>query len=361
MQNVLEEILNGSLAISSVLRENLKKLSEAVGVSGGESEVRQLILSLIKDRVSEITVDPMGNLIACRPGTGESALRILVSAPLDEIGLMVSQVGEDGLIHVMAVGTLDARFAPARRVLVGADKMPGVLLWAPIHRNKAQTIIQPDDMLIDVGADNKGSVKAKPGDRVAFMGDYAELTPTIVRGKAFESRASCAALIALLDMPPLPFDLYIAFTAQSAIGGRGAGIAAHRVAPHAAFALTGINANDLPHLPDADKMPTVRLGGGPALSAMDFRAIGDRRLTAHLRATATTEAIPLQVEALLNRPSPGAAMSLSRSGVPTASFGVPVRYMGSPNELLNLDDLGNLIRLLHTSLAALTPAILEIN
>lgn len=353
--------MNVPLASSEVLRENLKKLSEAVGVSGGESEIRQLILGLIKDRVSDITIDPMGNLIACRPGTGESALRALVSAPLDEIGLMVSQVGEDGLIHVMAVGVLDARFAPARRVLVGAEKTPGVLLWAPIHRNKAQTPVEPDDMLIDVGADNKSSVKAKPGDRVAFLGDYAELTPTVVRGKAFESRAACAALIALLDKPPLPFDLHVAFTAQSAIGGRGAVVAAHRVAPHAALALTGINANDLPHLPDADKMPTVRLGGGPALSAMDFRAVGDRRLTAHIRATADAEKIPLQVEALLNRPSPGATMSLSRSGVPTATLGVPVRYVGSPNELLNLDDLDSLIRLLYASLTALTPAILEMN
>src|SRR5579859_3902691 len=103
MPNIFEEVLN----ISFVSRENLKKLSEAVGVSGGESEVRQLILGLIKDRVSDITIDPMGNLIACRAGTGESALRILVSAPLDEVGLMVSQIGEDGLIHVMSVGTLD--------------------------------------------------------------------------------------------------------------------------------------------------------------------------------------------------------------------------------------------------------------
>jgi len=357
--NAFEENLNVPVGPSNGSHQTLKNLSEAVGVSGGESEVRQLILSLIKDRVAHITVDPMGNLIACRKGTGESSLRVLVSAPMHKIGLMVSEVGEDGLIHVMAIGSLDARVLPARRVLVGRNKSPGVLLWTPIHRNRSITPISPDDMLVDVGAYNKGDAKAKPGARIAFVGDFLELTPTVVRGKAFESRAACAVLVAILETDPFPFDLYVTFTAQSAIGGRGAGVAAHRIAPHAAFALTGINANDFPHLPDEDRMPTVRLGGGPVLSAMDFRAVGDRRLTAHLHSAAEAENIPLQVEALRNQPSQGAAISLSRSGVPTVSVGVPIRYLGSPNELVNLDDLSRLVQLLRASLSTLTPAILE--
>lgn len=346
-----------SPAAVTVSRETLAKLANAVGVSGGESEVRQLILSLITDRVSDVVIDPLGSVLIRRPGTGASTLRVMVSAHMDEVGLMVAAVGDNGLIDTMAVGTLDPRYAPARRVLVGPDKTLGVLLWTPIHHNRDQAIIAPENMRIDVGADNRGGVSAAPGDRIAFWSEYTALNDSIVRGKAFDSRAACAVLIALLDLldaAPLPFDVHLAFTAQTHIGGRGAGLAANRIQPHAAIALTGVATNDLPKLPDADRAPAIRLGGGPVISSRDARAVLDRRLIDHARKVASAAGINCQIDALVSRPAAASAISQSRIGVPTLNLGVPVRYLGSPNALLNLNDLDHLARLLYASLSAMT-------
>jgi endoglucanase len=346
----------------TVSRAYLAQLANAVGVSGGESDVRQLVMGLIKDRASDVLIDPLGSLLMRIPGTGESPLRIMISAHMDEVGLMVADIGDNGLIDVMAVGTLDPRYAPARRVVVGSAKTPGVLLWTPIHYNKVQTIIAPEDMRVDVGADGRGGVNAEPGDRIAFWSEYTELTPTVARGKAFDSRAGCAVLIALLDLldgAPLPFDLHLAFTGQAHIGGRGALVAANRIKPDAAFVLTAMVANDLPKLPDADRAPLIELGGGPVISIRDARAVLDRKLADHVRATADSTQIAYQFEALVNRPAQASAISQSRSGVPSLTLGVPVRYLGSPNALLNLTDLDQLALLLHATLSTLTPDILE--
>ena len=240
--------ISSSSSAAVVSRGNLARLADAVGVSGGESDVRQVVLGLIKDRVADLLIDPLGSVIARRPGTGGSPLRIMISAHLDEVGLMVSNVGDDGLIETMAIGVLDPRYAPARRVVVGPDKIAGVLLWAPIHRNRSQSIVAPEDMRIDVGAEGRGGVRAEPGDRIAFWSEYTALTESVARGKAFDSRAGCAVLIALLDLldnAPLPFDVHLVFSAQAHIGGRGAVVAANRIQPHAAFVLTGMPTNDL--------------------------------------------------------------------------------------------------------------------
>ncbi len=344
-----------------ISRELLQQLSDAVGVSGDESQVRQLILARIKDRAEEVTIDPVGNMLVYRKGTGGSPLRVLVSAHMDETGLMVSEIGDNGLIHVLPVGTLDFRYLPARRVWVGAGKTPGVLLWPPIHKTKGNMpIVEPRELVIDVGADNKSGVRAQPGDRVAFASAYTELTPTIARGKAFESRAGCAALIALLEGEPFPFDFYGAFTVQAAIGGRGAAVAAFRADPHLAFALAGITANDLPRPPDSDHTPLVRLGGGPVLSAIEGRIVADRRLVEFVRKTAESMGMTYQFEALLNLAGQGFAIGRTRAGVPFLTLGMPVRYIGSPNELIDLTDVDQLVMLLRAALTQLTPDIVAL-
>jgi putative aminopeptidase FrvX len=346
--------------MSTALKETLQRLVEAVGVSGDERTVRKLILEAIKDRVEQVIIDPMGNVTAVRKGSGRSALRVMVTAHMDEPGFMVTEVGENGMLHVAGVGMHDARFVVAQRVLVGLDRTPGAFLWAPIHFSHGRSeIVKIDDMQIDIGAEGKNGVKIKPGDRAAFMGAFAELGQEIIRAKALDSRAGCAALIALLEGDPFPFDLHVAFTAQETIGGRGAMVAAHRINPNAAFVLRGAECNDLPTEPDADRAPVVRLGAGPALTVIDPSLIADRRLTAHLQATARQHSIPCQVDAQNTARSEGGPLSLAREGIPTAVIAYPVRYLRSPNGLLNLNDLEDTVRLLRESLSALAPELLE--
>ncbi len=353
---------NESLSINETLSQHLKPLSEAVGVSGAEGDVRKLILEAIKERVSDVVIDPMGNLTARHRMSHDGAkMRVMISAHMDETGFMVINVGDDGLIRVVDVGHHDQRIIPTQRLLVGNDKIPGVFLWTPIHKSYGKNdLIAPEDMMIDVGADGKDGIKTKPGERVAFAGNYTSISPTIVRGKAFESRAGCAALIELLSDDAYELDLYAAFTAQAAIGGRGGAVAAHRIAPQVAFVLTGITTNDLPQAADSDDhAPLIRLGGGPVISLLDPTLITDRHLVDYVRSVAQAHNIPYQLSALNTERSESGTIGLTRAGVPTLTLAVPIRYMGSPNALLNLDDLQNLIALLRESLKALTPQLVE--
>ncbi len=342
--------------------EMLRLLSQAVGVSGAEGDVRKLIRETIKANLSDLSVDTMGNLSAVLKGTGGSVMRVLVSAHMDEIGFMVASINDNGLINIVDVGVHDNRYTPTQPLLVGKDKTPGVFIWKPIHQSiEQQTIIESEDMLIDVGASDKGGVKAKPGEYVAFASRFTELSPTVVRGKAFDSRAACIALIGLLSGDPFPHDLHGVFTTQALIGGRGAAIAAYRAEPQAAFSLTGFAANDLPGDPSlSDYAPIIRLGGGPVLSALDGRTVGNRRLLEHVRSVAKAKGIPIQLHASNDIQQPeGSRLKQIAAGIPTLMIGVPIRYMGSPNSLMNLTDLQSLIDLMRESLAALTPDVLE--
>jgi len=350
------------------LRDHLKALSDAVGVAGGENEVRKLIVDALKAKADSLTIDPIGSVTALWKGTGASSLRVMVVAHMDEIGFMVSDVGENGLISVDPIGTHDLRVLPTKRVLVGEAKTPGVILWVPIHRSYGKNaLVDVDDLSIDVGAKDKGAVGAKPGDRIAFMGSYAEFGRNLARGKAFDSRAGCAILLELLEGDRFPFDLYLAFTTQQAIGGRGARVASQRVHPDAVVILQGTDCNDLPidpDVPEEDRAPVVRLGGGPTFSLVDGPFVADLPLVDHLRNSAQAAGIPYQLETQntqLTRRYASEAVSVgwAQAAIPVASIAVPVRYMRSPNSLVSFDDLDNTVRLLRESLAALTPEKLE--
>lgn len=339
------------------LRENLKRLSEAIGVSGEEREVRQLLRELTQDHLEDVTVDVMGNLTGRLKGSQAGGLRVLLGAPMDEVGLMVS--GGETFLNVLPVGRLDMRYVAAARVLIGAQKTAGVVLFAPIHKSYGQNNLpEPKSILVDTGGKNG----AKVGERIAFVGNYAELGGDVVRGKAFQGRAACAVLVALIESlaaSPVPLDIYVAFTAQARIYGRGATVAANRLKPQVAFLLDGSECDDLPRAEGDTQAPMVRLGGGAVLRAAEEMGIPDQRLFAYARSLAEARGLPYQVDFSEAYGTENANISLTQAGVPTLSLSVPVRYMSSPNGLVSLTDLENTQRLLRELLAALTPSILE--
>ncbi|MBX3065522.1 MAG: hypothetical protein U0528_19120 [Anaerolineae bacterium] len=332
-------------------------LSNAVAVANAESEVRKLIREAVRDRVLDPVVDAMGNLIVRRKGLDKSPLRVLLTAHMDEPGFIVTNVGDNGLITVEAQGVHDLRIVPTQRVVVGKDKLPGVFIFPPIHKSLAQKDLPAvDDMHIDVGASGKPNVKL--GDRAAYQGAFRKLTDSIVCGKAFESRAAVAVLIALLKGDPFPFDLYAAFTTQRTVMARGAKVAASRIKPDVALALSGAEADDLPRDPDdVDKFALIRLGGGPVIHLSDSSTVLDRQLIGHLRSTAASAGIPVQMDVFSGLSEAGQMTSLY-AGV-SGSVGIPVRYMSSPHALLNLNDLNAAEKLLREALTTLTPAVIN--
>ncbi len=341
----------------------LKDLSEAIGVSGDEGDVRAIILDAIRDHVDEVRVDNMGNVLALKRGTGDQGLRVMLAAHMDEVGLMVIGHDNDGLLRFRPVGGLDPRVLPGTPLKVGDERLPGVIGIKPIHlardeeRKKAPRI---KELAVDIGAkDKKEAARLAPlGTYIAFATPFRDLGPT-VSGKAFDDRAGCAALVELLRGDPFPFDLHAAFTVQEEVGLRGARVAAYTIEPDCAFVLEGTIADDLPR--DKDTSPTTELGHGPAITLMDRTFIADRRLVQLLTSTADELHIPYQFKQPGVGGTDAGSIHLTRAGVPSATVAVPCRYIHSPVSLLSRDDFDNLLTLMRESLARLTPRTLGRN
>ena len=343
------------------MNELLKNLTEAVGVSGEEKEVRLLIRDLIADHVDEWHVDTMGNLIALKKGTGASDLRVLVDAHMDEVGLMVAGFDGNGTLIFEAVGGFDDRTLLGKVVQVGPKKIIGVIGARPVHLSSASqrnSIIKRKAMRIDIGARNRDAAegKVKLGDRAAFVTTYEELGPTAI-GKAFDDRAGCAVLIELLRGKPLPFDLIATFTVQEEVGLRGATVAAYGVDPDVAIALECTPAYDVPNKNDVS--PNVALGKGPSIYVMDSVTIQDPRLVSHIMQTANAHDIPYQVRQPGGGGTNTAVIQRARRAIPAATIAIPGRYAHSPTMMINLEDYANVVKLTRLTLENLTTDIVK--
>lgn len=345
------------------MNELLKNLTEAVGVSGEEKEIRLLIRDLIKEHVDEWHVDTMGNLIAVKKGTGKSNLRVLVDAHMDEVGLMVTGYDTNGTLKFEAVGGFDDRTLLGKVVQVGPKKIIGVIGGRPVHLSTAtqrNTIVNRSSMRIDIGAKDKDVArrKVKLGDRAAFVTKYEELGTTAV-AKAFDNRAGCAVLVELLKQRPYPFDLVATFSVQEEVGLRGASVAAYGIDPDVALVLECTPAFDLPNKNDVS--PNVALGKGPALYVMDSGTIQDPKLVSYIMKTADTHKIPYQIRQPGGGGTNTATIQRARRAIPAATIAVPGRYAHSPVMMISLDDYAHVIKLATLALQNLSPDIVNRN
>lgn len=343
----------------------LEQLSNAFGVSSVEDEVRKIIIEAVQPHADQWWVDTMGNLFVLRRSPGNAAatpLRVMVTAHMDEVGFLISEIQKDGRLKFKPVGGFDPRILLGKPVVVGKERLPGVIGLKPIHlltaaeRDRVGNI---DSMYIDIGAtDDKANDKVSVGDfatfatRFARLGGQARYRPDrgLITGKAFDNRAGCAVLLELLT-ETYPFDLIAVFTVQEEIGLRGASVAAYAANPDLAFILECTAADDLPHPYDDDKDEGFpRLGDGPAITVMDRSFIADRRLVDLLINTAETEGLPYQYK----RPGIGGtdagAVHLAREGVPSAVVSVPARYIHAPAAVLDLVDFWSTVKLMRATL-----------
>jgi len=340
--------------------ELLEKLCNATAVSGDEHEVRQIVLEAVKLIADEVKVDALGNVLATKFGRGENRVRVMLAAHMDEIGLMVVKKHEDGVFEFERVGGIDERQLPGKSVLVGREHLPGVIGAKPIHMTTAderKNKIDVSAMRIDLGPEI--GEKVKPGDRATFATRFELLGPSI-RAKALDDRFGVATLIELLKHAPDQIDLLAAFTVQEEVGLRGARVAAYALDPNMAIAVDATPAYDLPPWDDEDENDryNTRLDAGPAIYVMDFGTIPDRRLVNWLVETATQAVIPYQLRQPGGGGTDAGAIHKVRSGIPSVSVSVPVRYAHTAASIARLDDWANTLRLLHTALGRVTPDLL---
>ncbi len=327
----------------------LESLSNAIAVSGEEDEVRQLLIDAVRDHTDELLVDALGNLIVYQRGTSHPEYTVMIAAHMDEVGLMVTAVDNNGLLQFTNVGGIDARILPGLRVKVGAERKNGVVLWKPIHMWRDMKTVGIDSLRIDVGATD--SQAAKLGERIAFAAEFIKLSETVVRGKALDDRVGCSLLVDILAGGPYPVTVAAAFTVQEEIGLRGATVAARRIKPDAAIVLEGTPAFDVPdpaREADAGDLPTnpaTRMGAGVVLTLADARMITDPRVMQFLQETAEAQGIAYQLKTVGGGGTDGGAIHTAQTGIPTMTLSAPCRYIHSPSALLDLNDYACVLRL----------------
>jgi tetrahedral aminopeptidase len=331
----------------------LEELSNALGISGFESEVRDVIEARLDGLVDEVRTDTLGNLIATRHGSGPHTL--MLDAHMDEVGFLISYVESNGFLRFTTIGGWDPRIIPSHSMTVIADdgaKYKGVVGVPPPHITPQSDRERPhklDDLFIDIGAESAEAVGNKGiriGSPAVIAYPFEQLTDTIVRGKALDDRAGCAILIetlAALKGEELHFTVVANFAVAEEVGLRGAETAAYQIQPDVALAIEGTIAADTPGT-NAAKQPTG-FGKGPAISVLDNSLIVSSRMVKTLTGIADDNDIPWQYKV----PAPGGtdagAIHRSRAGVLAGVVSVPCRYIHSPLSLMRLDDFRNTVRL----------------
>jgi len=343
----------------------LKQLSEAFGVSGAEGGVRDILAQAVRHTVDQLRIDTMGNLIAskrARDAKAGAIPTVMLAAHMDEIGLMITQIDKSGLLKFKTVGGIDPRTLLAKRIVIGPDRIPGVIGSKPAHLMKPdefERVPNVEQLTIDIGATNKDSAGklVKVGDYATFATGFAPLGssagengPRLVKGKAFDDRAGCAVLAALLN-EDYPVNIVGVFTVQEETGLRGARVAAYAVEPDLAFVFEGTICDDLPREKDASQV--TKVGAGPAITLADRSFIADRSLVELLVDTARREGLPYQFKEPGMGGTDAGAIHLTRAGVPSAAVSVPCRYIHGPVSVLSLDDLDHTIALMKASLKRL--------
>ncbi len=328
------------------MRELLKKLAEAHGVSGYEGEIREIVEAEIKPYVDEIRTDGLGNLIATRKGKKPS---VMIAAHLDEIGLMVKLIEDEGFLRFSTIGGWFDQTLLNQRVVLHSEngvKVYGVIGSKPPHKMKKEErekAIKSEDMFIDVGACDKEEVEQMGisiGTPVTVDRHFVDLKNERVSCKAFDNRSGVAIMVEALKRANTDFEVYAVGTVQEEVGLKGARTAAFGLNPDVALAIDTDIAGGHPGIEKKDT--TVEMDKGPVITVSDASGRGiitPPSVLKWLKETATKHNIDYQLSVSEGGTTDATSIHLTRSGIPTGVIGVPTRYIHSPVELLSLKDL----------------------
>ncbi len=326
----------------------LKELSELDGVSGNEGTVRDFIMNQIKDKVDEVRIDVLGNLIAFKKGT-KSNRKILLAAHMDEVGFMVTNIEDDGTLSFAPVGGVEPQVVVGKKVRI-EGKVNGVIGYKAIHLQKKDQLLAPpsyEQLRIYIGAKSKeeASKLVKIGDYVAFATKYVQENHRAT-GKAFDDRAGCSILMDIIDKEErYEDDVYFAFLVQEETGLRGSAVVVEQIFPDIAIVLEGTTAGDDPELPSHQW--ATHLGDGPAITFMHRGYVVNKRIYESILAIARKYGIRHQEKRRTAGGTDAARFATTAPGVAAGVVSVPARYIHSPVSMIDLNDYENTVLLIH--------------
>jgi tetrahedral aminopeptidase len=322
------------------MKDLIKKLVETPGPSGHEGQVRELIRKEVEKLADDVRVDALGNLIVRKGELKEGGKTIMLSGHMDEIGIMVTHIDENGFVRFTSVGFVMPYNCISGRVrfLDGTLGVIGLEM-----RQFLGSVENPslEGMFIDVGATSRTDCPVKVGDVGVFHRPFEVMGKRLV-SKAMDDRIACAVLIkALQDLKKTVNQLYFVFSTQEEVGLRGAMTSAYGIDPDFGLAVDVTPVLDTPK----GLANEVSLGKGPALKVMDSSLVVNPKMVEWTRKAAEKLGIPFQYEVLRRGGTDAGAINLTRSGVPATTISIPTRYVHSPSEMVDLEDVENAVRL----------------
>lgn len=317
----------------------LEKLCGLFGPSGCETEVSAFIKGQIQGNC-EISEDYMGNLICFKKGKKKRNNRVLLCAHMDEVGFIIVDITKDGYLQFDTVGGLDSRILLGQKVLIGPNRVNGVIGVKAIHlvrQDKSDKLVELSDMYIDIGAQSKEEAEQliSKGDYAVFSSEFRHFGERKVRGKAIDDRAGCAILIDLIQSD-LEYDTWFAFTVQEEAGLRGARVIAKQVQPNICMVVETTSCGDLPKV--SPQKHNTTLGKGVAISNIDHASVADIELKQSLIDLCRRESISYQMKRTVNGGNDAGAIFQSLGGVSTCTISIPCRYIHSSGCVISLDD-----------------------
>lgn len=320
----------------------LKRLLQTPSPSGFERPVQDVVRAYVGDFADEVTTDVHGNVIACKnPGAN---VRVMLAGHCDQIGLLVSQIDDNGFLYTQTIGGWDPQQLIGQRMTVWTKdgNIPAVIARKPIHLlspEERKQVVKTEELWLDIGANDKDESRelVRIGDPVTLELGYQDLRNKLANAPGMDNKTGLWVVIeALRRAGQLNVALYAVSTVQEEIGLRGATTSAFGIEPHVGIAVDVTHATDCPTI-DRRQQGEIGLGKGPVI----YRGPNmNLAVTERLIDVCDQKEIPYQLAAIGRAtPNDTNTIQISRSGVATGLVSIPNRYMHSAVETISLDDL----------------------
>ncbi|MDF2543401.1 MAG: peptidase family protein [Herbinix sp.] len=315
----------------------MQNVIDAYGPSGREQTASDIIKSYVAPYCDEVYNDVLGNLIAVKHGT--SGKKIMLSAHMDQIGLIVVDIDEKGFLYVAPVGGISTILSVAHEVAF-QNGTRGVVSYE--NKTKKLTEISIMDLFIDIGVSTKEEAEAKVsvGDIAIFVSNFVEMGKKVAH-RTMDDRISCAVLVEAMKTMKSEHDIYAVFTVQEELGTRGAGPAAYAIEPDLNISLDVCSVGDTPE----SVREHVKLGYGPTVKAKDASVIVPVSVREFIKKAAQKHAIPVQDEVLRFGGTDTGVVQRTRGGILSGCISIPCRYIHTPVETVDMDDVNAAVKL----------------
>jgi endoglucanase len=311
----------------------VKKYQNSFSVSGYETELAEIIKNDLADICDDISIDALGNVIAFKKGN-DSTKKLMIASHMDEIGFMVVNIEENGMIRLAPIGGINP-VASCYHNVKFQNGTTGILV---VEDGTKAGDLTSNKLFADIGVDSgaKAKRKVRVGDVCALAPMFKKLSNKRYASKAFDDRVCCAiSAYAALNCGTPAYDTYFVFTTQEEVGCRGAKPSSFAIMPDYSIAL---DVTPAPACGNPNQL-TAKLGNGAAIKVKDSSVLCSRKIVDRLTDLAEQNKIKYQYEVLLAGGTDTSAMQIAGAGSYAGCISLPTRYVHTPVETIDVDDL----------------------